>query len=107
MDDKIEWASLTTDSYYAALVTGEDIPMPLSKSFEAGDTRVSEALSICLVTAETAEFVMVPYRRTGPQQRTVAWREPIAQDGLEVGGRVQDILRYMVTMSGQQPEEES
>ena len=102
MDEKVDWISLTVDSYYAALVTDEDIEMPLSTAFASGDNRVSEALSITIVTADTAEFVMVPYRRTGPQQRTLSWREPVPHDGLNMSGRVLDALRFAVTMSGRE-----
>ena len=101
MEDKIDWVALTVDSYYAALVTGdEDIEFPLSKAFEAGDTRVSEALSINVVTADSADFTMVPYRRIGPQQRVLSWRDPIKQDTIGLSGRVFDALRFAVTMSG-------
>jgi hypothetical protein len=100
MTEKIDWVALTVDSYYVSLVTGEDVPMPLSKAFAAGDTRVSEALSINVVTADSADFTMVPYRRIGPQQRVLSWRDPIKQDSVGLGGRVFDMLRFAVTMSG-------
>lgn len=102
MTEKIDWVALTADSYYVSIVTGEDVEMPLSVAFGKGDTRVSEALSINVVTADTAEYTFVPYRRIGPQQRVLSWREPIKQDTVGLGGRVFDALRYAVTMSGQE-----
>jgi hypothetical protein len=101
MGEKIDWVAFTVDSYYVSVVTGEDGPEPghLGEAFDAGDTRVSEALSISLVGEDHADFVMVPYRRIGPQKRVLSWREPITQS-LDVQGRVVDALRYAVTMSG-------
>ena len=85
--------SLTIDSYYCLVrEMTDERPPSLAAAFEAGDSRVSEALSVQLVTADSAEYVMVPYRRIGPQQRVVSWREPIGEDSLNVGGRIADAL---------------
>lgn len=92
--------SLTIDSYFIKLrEMGDERPASLAQAFEAGDPRVSEALSVQMVTADTMEYVMVPYRRIGPQQRVISWREPIAEDSLAVGGRIADALRDAIVAS--------
>jgi hypothetical protein len=92
--------SLTIDSYYCLVRSmDEERPMNMAEAFEAGDPRVCEALSVHMVTADSMDYVMVPYRRIGPQQRVLAWRDPIAQDSLAVGGRITDAMREAIVAS--------
>jgi hypothetical protein len=94
VNDPIESVSFTVDTYH----TSDPLtPRPFSAAFAAGDPRVSEALAVTIVTAESAAMALLPYTRTTDG---IVWGDDqILEGGGSLGGRVIESLIAAIAQS--------
>lgn len=106
LEQPITGIVLTVDTYHLITGKGDDTEDAhqyagkLAGMFEAGDTRVSEALNITILTADEFYNIIVPYRRRKQYKggETIVWREAIT-DATTIEGRFPELLRQVITQS--------